>query len=150
MGLFWGFIEVFIFSLTLPTTKLTIEHFDPLFVGLGRAVLAGILAVFALKITKTQLLPLATAVAGTILAKESQTILFWISSLFGSSIVIFYFLWNQEVSLRFGDLFLFLAVLSAAVGYAEGGKLALGRALHFLGRIRFKSKRILPEPQVKS
>jgi drug/metabolite transporter (DMT)-like permease len=166
MGLFWGFIGVFIFSLTLPATKLTVGHFDPLFVGLGRAVLAGILAVFALKITKTQLLPfsilprlivvalgvvigfpvfsayalqhipsshggvitgilpLATAVAGTILAKESQTILFWMSSIFGSSIVIFYSFWNQEVSLRFGDLFLFLAILSASIGYAEGGRLS--------------------------
>ncbi|RHX92800.1 DMT family transporter [Leptospira stimsonii] len=166
MGLLWGFIGVFIFSLTLPATKLTVGHFDPLFIGLGRAVLAGILAILALKITKnpllpivilprlilvalgvvigfpvfsalalqqipsshgaviTGILPLATAIAGTILAKESQTFLFWIASFFGSAIVIFYSFWNQEVSLRFGDLFLFLAVLSAAIGYAEGGRLS--------------------------
>ncbi|TGK22121.1 DMT family transporter [Leptospira stimsonii] len=166
MGLLWGFIGVFIFSLTLPATKLTVGHFDPLFIGLGRAVLAGILAILALKITKnpllpivilprlilvalgvvigfpvfsalalqqipsshgaviTGILPLTTAIAGTILAKESQTFLFWIASFFGSAIVIFYSFWNQEVSLRFGDLFLFLAVLSAAIGYAEGGRLS--------------------------
>ncbi|RHX88393.1 DMT family transporter [Leptospira stimsonii] len=166
MGLLWGFIGVFIFSLTLPATKLTVGHFDPLFIGLGRAVLAGILAILALKITKnpllpivilprlilvalgvvigfpvfsalalqqipsshgaviTGILPLTTAIAGTILAKESQTFLFWIASVFGSAIVIFYSFWNQEVSLRFGDLFLFLAVLSAAIGYAEGGRLS--------------------------
>ncbi|TGM53073.1 DMT family transporter [Leptospira adleri] len=166
MGLFWGFIGVLIFSLTLPATKLTVGYFDPLFVGLGRAVLAGVLAVFSLKLTKnvllpieilprliivmlgvvigfpvfsayalqhipsshggviTGILPLATAVAGTVFAKESQTILFWIASLFGSIIVVFYSLWNQEVSLRFGDLFLFMAVLSAAIGYAEGGRLS--------------------------
>ncbi|XDD50846.1 DMT family transporter [Leptospira sp. WS92.C1] len=166
MGMFWGLIGIFIFSLTLPATKLTVGHFDPLFVGMGRAVVAGLLSIFALKITKTPLLPivilprlllvslgvvigfpvfsayalqsipsshggvitgilpLATAIAGTILAKESQTILFWIASLFGSMVVVFYSVWNQDLSFKFGDLFLFLAVISAAIGYAEGGRLS--------------------------
>lgn len=166
MGLLWGLIGVFIFSLTLPATKFTVGYMDPLFVGLGRAVVAGILAVVTLFFTGspilpirlfprllvvslgvvvgfpvfsayamqhvpsshggviTGILPLATAAAGVWIAKESQTVLFWIAGTLGSALVVLYSLWNGKAELKTGDLFLLLAVLSAAIGYAEGGRLS--------------------------
>jgi drug/metabolite transporter (DMT)-like permease len=39
-GLVLGFVGVLIFSLTLPATRMALGHFDPVFVGLGRSVLA--------------------------------------------------------------------------------------------------------------
>ncbi|WP_167881168.1 DMT family transporter [Leptospira gomenensis] len=166
MGLFWGLIGVFIFSLTLPATKFTVGYLDPIFVGLGRAVVAGTLALLTLYVTGspilptrllprllvvslgvvvgfpvfsayamqsvpsshggviTGILPLATAAAGVWIAKESQTILFWISGAFGSTLVVLYSIWNGEIDLKTGDIFLLLAVLSASIGYAEGGRLS--------------------------
>ncbi len=43
-GLWYGFVGVLAFSLTLPMTKLAVAAFDPVEVGLGRAVVAAILA----------------------------------------------------------------------------------------------------------
>jgi drug/metabolite transporter (DMT)-like permease len=43
-GLGYGFLGVAIFSLTLPATRLAVAALDPSFVGLGRAVIAAILA----------------------------------------------------------------------------------------------------------
>jgi drug/metabolite transporter (DMT)-like permease len=44
LGLAYGLLGVACFSLTLPATVLALEAFDPMFVGLGRAALAGLLA----------------------------------------------------------------------------------------------------------
>ena len=41
-GLIYGCIGVLIFGLTLPLTRIAVREFDPLFVSLGRAVLAGL------------------------------------------------------------------------------------------------------------
>jgi len=166
MTVFWGLLGVAIFSLTLPATKLTVGWFDPFFVGTGRAVLAGVLALGTLWFSRTPflpprqrgaffvtflgigfgfpvftalalqtsaashsavvvgLLPLATAVAGVLLAKEKQTWLFWVSSVVGSAVVTGYALGHHHVSFSWSDFFLLCAVASAAVGYATGGRLA--------------------------
>ncbi|WP_310422339.1 hypothetical protein [Chamaesiphon sp. VAR_48_metabat_135_sub] len=34
----YGFLGILIFSLTLPATRIAISGFDPVFVGLGRAL----------------------------------------------------------------------------------------------------------------
>ena len=47
-GLAWGFLGVAAFSVTLPATRVAVAHLDPVFVGLGRAVLAALLAALAL------------------------------------------------------------------------------------------------------
>lgn len=51
-GLFWGFIGIASFSLTLPATRFAVAFLDPIFVGLGRAVVAAALAAVALAVTR--------------------------------------------------------------------------------------------------
>lgn len=51
LGFAYGFLGVFVFSLTLPATKVAVAGFDPVFVGLGRAVVAGGLSLVLLLIT---------------------------------------------------------------------------------------------------
>lgn len=70
-------------------------------------------------------LPLATAVAATLLAHERPSVLFWIASVAGAAIVIFFSLQHGSLNtLDAGDLWLLAAVVSAAVGYTLSGKLA--------------------------
>ena len=165
MGYFWGFVGVAVFSLTLPMTRLTAGHFDPLFVGIGRAAVAGLLGAIVLGVTRSPwpvgrdlfrlglvalglvgfgvftsfamqtlpsshgavvigLLPLATAVAGSLMAKERHGPLFWIAGLFGSVCVVGFAFAKSGWRLQAEDLDLFAAVAMAAVGYAEGGRLS--------------------------
>jgi drug/metabolite transporter (DMT)-like permease len=51
-GMGWGLLGVLIFSFTLPLTRMAVETLDPLFVGAGRAVVAGILAAGLLLLTR--------------------------------------------------------------------------------------------------
>ncbi|MDX2256988.1 MAG: DMT family transporter [Pseudanabaenaceae cyanobacterium bins.39] len=55
-GLIYGAIGVMVFSLTLPATRVAVTNLHPVFVGLGRAVVAAILAVIVL-VVKRQPLP---------------------------------------------------------------------------------------------
>ena len=41
-GFAWGFVGVASFSLTLPATRVAVAGLDPVFVGLGRAVVAAV------------------------------------------------------------------------------------------------------------
>ena len=71
------------------------------------------------------LLPLATAVAATLFAHERPSGLFWIASVAGAGIVIFFSLRHGGLSaLEAGDVWVLAAVASAAVGYTLSGKLA--------------------------
>lgn len=51
-GLAWGFLGVALFSLTLPATRAAVRDLDPVFVALGRALLAGGLAALVLAIAR--------------------------------------------------------------------------------------------------
>jgi drug/metabolite transporter (DMT)-like permease len=53
-----GFIGVLIFSLTLPATRMAVSGFDPVFVGLGRAIVAAGLSGILLLATRQPLPPL--------------------------------------------------------------------------------------------
>ena len=72
-GMLLGFVAVCAFGLTLPATRLATNYFDPIFIGLGRASLAAIVAailllVFKAKIpTKRQLVKLAFVAAGVVI-----------------------------------------------------------------------------------
>ncbi|MFT4997234.1 MAG: drug/metabolite transporter (DMT)-like permease [Chitinophagales bacterium] len=72
-GMLLGFIAVCAFGLTLPATRLATTYFDPIFIGLGRASLAAIVAatlllIFKVKIpTKPQLAKLALVAAGVVI-----------------------------------------------------------------------------------
>jgi drug/metabolite transporter (DMT)-like permease len=135
-------------------------------VGLGRAVVAGVLAALVLVVTRAPfpgwsqvprlalvalgvivgfplfsawalrhvpaahgavvvgLLPLATALAGAWLAHERPTRRFWASAVFGSAVVVAFALWQGGGKPHPADALLLLAVAAAAIGYAEGGRLA--------------------------
>ena len=53
-GLVFGFIGVLIFSLSLPATRLAITHLDPIFVALGRSLVAAIPAALFLLATRAR------------------------------------------------------------------------------------------------
>jgi drug/metabolite transporter (DMT)-like permease len=50
-GMIYGFIGVAIFALTLPLTRIAVSEFDPLFISVGRTVLAGLVALAILIIS---------------------------------------------------------------------------------------------------
>lgn len=54
-GLLLGLIGVAAFSFTVPFTRVAVAGLDPLFIGSGRAVVAAILAAFALALTRQRL-----------------------------------------------------------------------------------------------
>lgn len=70
------------------------------------------------------ILPLATALFGALRFGERPSAGFWMAALAGSSIVIAFALWQGGGSLHMADLALFAAVVAAAMGYAEGGRLS--------------------------
>ncbi len=70
------------------------------------------------------ILPLATALFGALRFGERPSTGFWIAALTGSAIVIGFALWQGGGGLHVADLALFAAVVAAAMGYAEGGRLS--------------------------
>ncbi len=54
----YGCLGVMIFSLTLPATRIAVTEFDPVFVGLGRAIVAAGLSLILLLITRQPIPPL--------------------------------------------------------------------------------------------
>jgi drug/metabolite transporter (DMT)-like permease len=165
-GLLYGFVGVASFSLTLPATRVAVAALDPVFVGLGRAVVAAALAAIALAVARAPwpgralvprlaivaagvvvgfplfsawamrsvpaahgavvvgLLPLATALAAAWIAHERPSRTFWACAAFGSVVVAGFALWQGGGAPQPGDALLVLAVAAAAIGYAEGGRLA--------------------------
>ena len=69
-------------------------------------------------------LPLVTAMVGALRFKERPSLMFWLTAALGSALVVVYAMLNGGGSLVAEDGLLFLAVLSAAIGYSEGGKLS--------------------------
>ena len=165
-GLAWGLVGVTAFAVTLPATRVAVASLDPVFVGLGRAVVAAVLAAVVLLATGAKrppaamwprlavvalgvvigfpllsawamrhvpashgavvvgLLPLATAMAGAWLAHERPSRRFWGCAVAGSLVVVGFALWEGGGALHVADLLLIGSVAAAAIGYAEGARLA--------------------------
>lgn len=70
------------------------------------------------------MLPLVTALFGALRFGERPSAGFWIAALTGSGIVVAFALWQGGGALQLADLALFAAVIAAAMGYAEGARLA--------------------------
>ncbi len=72
-GMLLGFLGVVAFGLTLPATRFIVPYFEPIFIGLGRAVLASIIAAFILIVTKQsrpnmlQIMQLSVVALGVVL-----------------------------------------------------------------------------------
>jgi len=161
-----GFVGVAIFSGSLPATRVAVLGFDPLFVTVARAAVAGLLALallLALRVPRPRggdlrtlflvalgivvgfplfsalalrtitsahslvfvgLLPLATAVFGTLLGGERPSPAFWGFALLGAAGVAGFAL-SQDLSVSLGaDLMMLAAIVTCAFGYAEGGRLS--------------------------
>ncbi len=160
------FFGVIGFSLTLPATRMAVAELDPTFIGLGRAIVAAVIAGLALAITRSRkpvgnqwyrlggiamgvvigfpllstwamttvpaahgavvvgLLPLCTALFGAWLAKEHPRPLFWVSTIVGSTTIVFFSLSTGGNSFQTGDFLLLGAVIAAGFGYAEGARLS--------------------------
>lgn len=54
-GLAWGLLGVLAFSFTLPLTRVALDGLSPLFIGAGRAVVAGLIAATVLALTRQPL-----------------------------------------------------------------------------------------------
>jgi drug/metabolite transporter (DMT)-like permease len=70
------------------------------------------------------ILPLATALFGALRFGERPSIGFWLAAAIGSALVVVFALQQGGGHLHLADLALFVAVVAAAMGYAEGGRLA--------------------------
>lgn len=165
-GMWLGLAGVAIFSLTLPFTRMAVAQLDPVFVALGRALVAAVLAAAWLWWNKAPLprasqlgslavvsigciigfplftsialqtvpashgavlvgiLPLATALFAALRGHERPSLGFWVLALLGSAIVVGFALRQGGGVFHLADLAIFAAVLLAALGYAEGGRLA--------------------------
>ncbi len=165
-GMLYGLLGVAAFSLTLPMTRLAVADLSPTVVGLGRALVAAVLAGGLLLATRSPrpkrrqlpsliivalgvivgfpmlsawamqrvpashgavvvgLLPLATALAGVVRAGDRPAPRFWLFSLLGTALVVGYVLVSGGGQPQAADGWLLAAVAAAALGYAEGGRLA--------------------------
>lgn len=70
------------------------------------------------------ILPMFTAVVGALRMRQRPSAGFWLMSLAGSGLVLVFALSNGVEGLQVEDGLLLLACLAAAIGYAEGGRLA--------------------------
>lgn len=69
-------------------------------------------------------LPLVTALFGALRFGERPSVGFWLAALTGSALVAAFALQEGGGEFHLADLALLIAVISAAMGYAEGGRLA--------------------------
>lgn len=70
------------------------------------------------------IMPLATALAGTLRAGDRPSLGFWLAGFVGSALVIGFAVERGAGQPQPADGLLLLAVAAAALGYAEGGRLA--------------------------
>ncbi|MCG5211773.1 DMT family transporter [Streptosporangium sp. KLBMP 9127] len=167
-GTLLAFLGVLAFSGSFPGTLFAMRGFDPYLVGVGRAVIAGAVAVVCLVAMRvpllpprrhlgsyvaisfgvvlgfpvfsglaldtgasashaavvTGLLPAVTAVCAVLRAGERPRVLFWIACAAGAVAITVFTLGRGGGHFTVADLLLAGALLSAAVGYTEGGRLA--------------------------
>ncbi|AZI42399.1 DMT family transporter [Deinococcus psychrotolerans] len=70
------------------------------------------------------LLPAATAIAAVLLTRERPRAAFWVVCALGVVAVLVFAVVQGAGQVAAGDIYLLLAVIFAAAGYAEGGRLA--------------------------
>jgi drug/metabolite transporter (DMT)-like permease len=70
------------------------------------------------------LLPLATAIMGTLLTGERPSIVFWLWGVAGSLAVVVFALWNAQLHIEISDFYLLAALMLASMGYAVSGDLS--------------------------
>jgi drug/metabolite transporter (DMT)-like permease len=167
-ALLLGLVGVVIFGLTMPATRAAVLELDPLFITLGRALLAALLASITLAVARPQppqrrdwgrlfwfaicsiigfpllmtiamqyapashaavvlaVLPLLTAMAGVVVARERPSPGFWACGIAGTAVVVVYAVLSGGGSgdLHWADLLLAAAALCASTAYALGGEMS--------------------------
>jgi drug/metabolite transporter (DMT)-like permease len=100
-------------------------------VALGCGIGFGVLSALALHHTSSNhgavvigLLPAATAIVAVLRVGDRPGPAFWLASLLGTAVVTGYALSRGAGTLHPADLLLLASVVVAAIGYAEGGRLA--------------------------
>ncbi|WP_336211148.1 DMT family transporter [Nonomuraea sp. LPB2021202275-12-8] len=163
-----AFLGVVAFSGSFPATVYAMQGFDPWLVAIGRAFIAGTVALVCLKTAGLPLippraqwrpyalislgvvfgfpvfsglaldlgagtahaavviglLPAATAAFAVLRAGERPRPLFWAACTAGAAAITVFTLTRGEASAAWPDLLLVGALISAAVGYTEGGTLS--------------------------
>jgi drug/metabolite transporter (DMT)-like permease len=163
-----GLAGVVVFGLTMPATRTAVLELHPLFITLGRALLAALLAAVTLALARPKpperrdwprlfwfalcsiigfpllmttamqyapashaavvlaVLPLLTAMAGVLVARERPSAGFWACGVAGTGVVLVYALLagGGSSELHWADLLLAGAALSAATAYALGGEMS--------------------------
>ena len=116
------------FTTTIPNKKQILQL---IIVALGVVIGFPIFTTYAMQSVPAShgaivvgILPLATAIAGAIIAKEKPSFSFWLVSLIGTILVVSYTLLQGNGSFHEADIALFIAVVSVSIGYAVGGRLS--------------------------
>ncbi|NUS05255.1 MAG: DMT family transporter [Nonomuraea sp.] len=162
-----AFLGVLAFSGSFPATVYAMRGFDPWLVAIGRAALAGVIALVCLKAARLPLLPprhqwpsyaatslgvvfgfpvfsglaldlgastshaavviallpAATAAFAVVRAGERPRPLFWAACAAGAAAVTAFTFTRGEATAAWPDLLLIGALLSAGLGYTEGGRM---------------------------
>lgn len=102
-------------------------------VAIGCGIGFGLLSALALRHTSSThaavvvgLLPAATAIVAVIRVGDRPGPVFWAASAAGTAVVVAYAISRGSGTLHIADVLLLAALVVAAVGYAEGGRLARG------------------------
>lgn len=163
-----AFLGVLAFSGSFPGTVFAMRGFDPWLVAIGRALIAGVVALVCLRVARLPLippraewrsyaaislgvvfgfpvfsglalhlgasaahsavviglLPAATAACAVLRAGERPRPLFWVACTAGAAAITLFTVTQGGGGITWADLLLVAALLSAAVGYTEGGRLS--------------------------
>jgi drug/metabolite transporter (DMT)-like permease len=162
----WGALGVLGFSFSLPATRLAVADLDPTVVGLGRAVVAAVLAAALLALRREPLpdradwprlalvaigvvvgfpiftslalrnlssahasvivgvLPAATAAMAVVRGGERPNRGFWVAAAAGLAAALVFAGTQGAAGLAAADVYVLIAVVLCALGYAEGGALS--------------------------
>jgi drug/metabolite transporter (DMT)-like permease len=148
LGLLLGFLGVLAFSFTLPLTRIASPELGGVFlrrdpwperrfwrplalVAMGTVFGFGPLASIAMEhlpaahgVVVVGLLPAATAIMAVLRAGEHPSIAFWLACAAGVAAVLIFAVVQGAGRPQPGDALLLAAVALAALGYAEGGRMA--------------------------
>lgn len=123
-----GLVLLLVTRATLPTklqfiklliTASGVVYGFPIFTSLAMKTLSSAHSGIVLGI-----LPLAMSAIGAIRFHERPSIGYWMTAFLGTLLVLVYSMIEGDSGFAFGDIWLLCAIVTAAVGYSEGGKLA--------------------------
>ena len=128
LAAFFAAALLFWFHLKIPTRSQITRLFV---VALGVVVGFPVLSTWAMQYVPAShggvvvgILPLATALVGVLIGPERPSISFWIVGILGCGAVITYSFIHGSGDVHRADVALLGAIISAAIGYAVGAKLA--------------------------